>query len=525
MAAIPLGWSDGPGRSVRGGVAAVSGDHGPSAQVLGVEHRLELLRRDFVNPLTGFPNRAALLGWLEEVIGRRARLAEVLADCGLPTADRALVVACLDLDHFRHVGVALGSTAGDEAIRQAAGRLGAAAHTGDLVAHVGDDEFMVVCDHVGGTDGALGYADSLLRGLHGPVAVGDHEVSLTASVGLTVWAPPATSETLLAQASVAMRAAKDAGRNRVILHDASGNGSLDGSPARPDLLDARVRAVAVARALVRGQLTAHFQPVVVMVTGRVLGFEALARWNHPERGVLGPGVFLDAVRSAGLGVVHGEFMMHEACAFARRLVDEHRADEHRADEHRADEHRADGLHVGGSDVPTEATSGAPFVTVNVTTEHLGSRGFVGMLAGALATAGIDGSRIVLELVESDRLDPDGAVARVLDEVRALGVALAIDDFGTGYSSLAYLQRLPVDMLKIDGSFVRDLATNRPNRALVAFVVEAAAVLGLSVTAEGVETPDEAAALLELGCVQAQGYLFGRPVDADTAIRRCSVGTP
>ncbi len=455
---------------------------GAAALAIGVEHRLELTRRDLVHPVTGLPNRTALVDRLDEAIAQRARLDEMLGDCGLPPVDRVIAAVSIDLDHFQRIGSAVGPTAGDGVLRSVADRIGTGVHAGDTVAQIGDDEFVVVCSHLADAVEVEHFADAVVAHLRTPIELTDgREVTITASAGAAVWSESDSPGTLLAHSATALGAAKDAGRNRAVRF-------VPGVAA--EAVDELALRVDVQRALVRGELIAHFQPIVDLPDGRVVGFETLVRWDHPERGILTPIHFLDAVRGSGLGVALGELVLREACRFARRLIDA---------------------------TPADGTTVTPYVTVNIDNEHLCARGFVDAVADALAAAGIDGSHLVLELVESDRIDPDGDGAAVLDAVRSLGVALAIDDFGTGYSSLGYLQRLPVQMIKLDGTFVRDVTDNPGDRAIVALVVEAASVLGISVTAECVEDDAQVAALVDLGCRRAQGYRFARPLGPDEAL--------
>lgn len=452
-----------------------------AALAIGVEHRLELTRRDLVHPVSGLPNRTALVDRLGEAVAQRHRLDAMLADGGLPPAGGVLAAVCLDLDHFQQIGAALGPVAGDAALCEVARRIGTLVHPGDTVAQTGDDEFVVVCAHHGDAEAAVRFGDALVAGLRSPIVLADgRPVAITASAGVAVYDPGGSPEALLTDAAAAMANAKDRGRNRAERHDPWAATDADAA------LDLRIE---IGRAFAAGEFVAHFQPIVDLADGRVVGFESLVRWEHPDRGVLAPVHFLDAVRDAGLGVELGEQMLAQACRFARRLAD------------------AD---------PDSAPDACRYVSVNIDNEHLTARGFVDSVAAALAAAGVDGHRLVLELVESDRIDPDGGSLEVLDAVRDLGVALAIDDFGTGYSSLGYLQRLPVQMLKLDGSFVRELADDPGDRAIVGLVIQAAAVLGVTVVAECVEDARQAAVLTELGCTRAQGYRFGRPVAADVA---------
>ena len=452
-----------------------------AALAIGVEHRLELTRRDLANPVSGLPNRAALLDRMREAVAQRGRLDAVLADCGLTPRAGSLAVVCLDLDHFQGVGSALGLDGGDAALRAVAQRIGVNAHDGDTLAQIGDDEFVVACSHLRDPEDAERFAESLVAGLRRPVVLADgRSVTITASAGVAVHSDSDTDtpETLLAQAAAALSTAKDLGRNRAMAF----------TPGAIDASDAFALRLAVEGALDRDELVAWFQPIVEIPSGATVGFETLVRWEHPDRGVLSPAAFLDAIREAGLGVRLGEVMLRAACRFARSLVDAHAGD-----------------------------AGDVYVTVNIDNEHLCSRGFVDGIAAALAATGLDGRHLVLELVESDRIDPDGDGAAVLDAVRALGVGLAIDDFGTGYSSLGYLQRLPVQMLKLDGTFVGRIAENPGDRAIVGLVIEAAAVLGVAVTAECVEDDDQMAVLAELGCTRAQGYRFSRPLNSEAAL--------
>jgi diguanylate cyclase (GGDEF)-like protein len=401
----------------------------------------ELQRLAFEDSLTGLPNRT----YFEE------QIAAVLA------TDTPAIVAFLDLDDFKQVNDSLGHPAGDRLLTICGERLRRALRAGDTVARLGGDEFAVLA---GGDVEPEVLVERLFDVLAEPVTLEGKRLHLRASIGI---ASTQTGSDLLRNADLAMYAAKAAGTNRfAIFTDDMHVHAL----ARLD------RREQLERAIENEELVLHYQPIVDLDLGRVAGFEALVRWQHPTRGLLGPGEFVPLAEETGLIVPLGRWVLRAACAQA------------------------------------SSWAGAPYLSVNVAGLQLEQEGFVDEVARALADGELDAARLVLEVTESS-LVGDLETER-MQALRRLGVRLAIDDFGTGYSSLSYLRRFPLDVLKIDRSFTRDACEDS---ALLQAIVAMGESLGLVLVPEGIEEPEQADALRALGCRLGQGFLFGRPVPA------------
>ncbi|SDG89311.1 putative bifunctional diguanylate cyclase/phosphodiesterase [Klenkia brasiliensis] len=429
-----------------------------------VHHRTWQLAEDTArtDPLTGLGNRRRLA----EATGRMLR------------AGGPLSVLFCDLDGFKGVNDSRGHHFGDQLLAEVAGRLGAGVRSGDLVVRLGGDEFAVLVP--GPAVHAADVARRLQTAMRVPVQLTGRPVTVTASIGVatTATATGRDAEELLRNADVAMYQAKATGRNRVVTF---APGMAEAVLDRVELAEDLTAAMAAG-----DQLSLHYQPVVTLPDGRVHGHEALLRWRHPTRGPVPPLKFVPIAEQTGAIGALGAWVLHRAVADA-----------------------AAGLADG---------SGPSRVAVNVSAVQLADEGFVDVVAAALAASGLPAHLLVLEVTESVLADDVDAVCARLQAVRDLGVRIAIDDFGTGYSSLSYLRRLPVDIVKIDRSFVTDLARGGSATTLVASILELARSLSLDVVAEGVETPVQQVALAELGCSFAQGYLFGRPAPLDTAAR-------
>jgi diguanylate cyclase (GGDEF)-like protein/PAS domain S-box-containing protein len=424
--------------------------------------------------LTGLPNRALLLDRLEHALARAAR-----------TDQRVAVIFC-DLDHFKVVNDSLGHGAGDEVLRAAAERIATAVRPGDTVARFGGDELVVVCEDLARPSDAMAIADRIGPALGDPVEVGGAEVFVTVSCGVAVSRPGATdAEQLLGDADAAMYRAKSGGRARVARFDRS---MREEAVARLDL------EAALRRALDRHELRVRYQPLVELDGGRVVAVEALARWEHPERGLLLPADWIALAEETGLIVPVGAWMLEQACRQLQRW--------------RATVPGADDLEI----------------TVNVSGRQLAQPSFPGQVERALSVTGLPPDRLGLELTESVLMDDVERSAVALAGLKALGVQVVIDDFGTGYSSLSYLRRFPVDQLKVDRSFVDGVGVEHDDTAIVALIVALARTLGLRSVAEGVETELQRDELRRLGVDRAQGYLLGRPQPAE-AVTDLLTATP
>lgn len=411
--------------------------------------------------LTALPGRGLIL----VLIGNLLKASTV--------EDPSIAVMFVDLDHFKLVNDSMGHGAGDELLVEVAQRISSCMRPQDLVGRISGDEFIIVVEI--DTDGALRLAERLRQVLGQSFQLEGGEVFATVSIGVTVTNDVRNTHaaTLVQEADTAMSRSKDGGRNCVTLFDAS----MRESAARRVALERRLH-----HALKENQLDAHFQPLVILPSGRVQGFEALARWT--DCGVsISPIEFIPVAEESGLIVELGAFMLEEACrhiAHWRTTV------------------------AGGERL---------YVSVNLSPRQLREGRIVETVADALLRHYLPGEALWLEITESVLMEDSLVTADVLAGLRRLGVRLSIDDFGTGYSSLSYLKRFPVSCVKIDREFVRDLGQDEADSQLVAAIIAMGTALDLDLLAEGVETADQAERLYTLGCRQAQGYLFSRPIAA------------
>jgi diguanylate cyclase (GGDEF)-like protein len=429
------------------------------------------------DPLTGLPNRARL----------HERLAHAL---GGAHPERVSVLV-LDLDGFKRVNDSLGHPAGDTLLVQVAQRLLAATRGSDTVARLGGDEFAVLLDNARQPHDAVGVAERVLDALRtpfllaGPDGGGSAEAVVGTSVGIARGAPhgaraagdaASAVDALLRDADLAMYRAKASGKGRYTFFEPS----MHAEAVSRLELEADLRA-----ALARGEFRLVYQPIVALADGRIEGVEALARWDHPLRGTVSPADFIPLAEETGIIVPLGRWVLGEACRQARAWAD-----------------------AGLGDAPGAALT----VTVNVSGRQVYDPAFVDDVRAALAAAGVDPRRLVLELTESVMIDrPELALER-FTALKAVGVRLAIDDFGTGYSALSYLQRFPIDVLKIDRSFVDGLRKGGPQGSLARTIVALGQALSLRTVAEGIEDAAQRAALHEVGCPLGQGFLFARPLE-------------
>jgi diguanylate cyclase (GGDEF)-like protein/PAS domain S-box-containing protein len=413
----------------------------------------DLVRRAFTDPLTGLPNRRALTD----------RLAHALA----LSRRRGLQVGLvhLDLDRFQAVNDTLGTEAGDQLLSQVADRLRWSTRVEDTAVRLGADEFLILAEDVEDLDGLRALADRLLSVLDDPFQVGGREIVLSASVGLTMGSDVAPDD-LLRQAHSALAYAKrDGSRARIEVHD----GGLT-----EDEVDLLQLETDLRRALDGNELRLFYQPIVSLADETLLGYEALIRWQHPTRGLLPPGAFLDAAENNRLTSRLGAWVLRQACTDAAGWPA--------------------GLRVH----------------VNVSARHLAEEGFSDLVAAALDESGLPPERLELEITESTALFAAEATLQAVSEVTERGVTLALDDFGTGYSAITALHRLPIHTVKIDRSFVADVVTRPSTAALVQGLLNLGQGMGLQVIAEGIEDLEQADWLRRHGCAMAQGYAFGRP---------------
>jgi len=417
-------------------------------------------RLSLTDPLTGLPNRVLFADRLDHALARARRDGTQIA------------VLLLDVDQFKLVNDSLGHDAGDELLMAIAPRLLDAVRESDTVARLAADEFAVLCEGIQEDDDAIALGERIGASLREPVPVQGRELFVTASTGIVVSADGAeTTPDLLSHADAAMYRAKEAGRGRVVLYDELTRGGwVDRLRMETDL----------RLALERGELSLVYQPIVDLRDGRTRSVEALLRWTHPERGPIGPDVFIPVAEETGLIVEIGRWVLETAVA--------------QVAEWQRTQPGARGLGV----------------TVNVSGRQLFHESLVGDVERVAAESGIAPGTLGLEITESVLMDEGDAVT-VLEALRARGARLSLDDFGTGYSSLSYLKRFPLDTLKIDRAFVSGLGTGQDDAALVATIVSMAGTLGLEVVAEGVETEEQLRLLRDLGCDRAQGFLLARPL--------------
>ncbi|MCU4183135.1 EAL domain-containing protein [Acidiferrimicrobium sp. IK] len=418
----------------------------------------ELLRHQATHdPLTGLANRTLLLDRMERAL--------VSGPCA---------VLFIDLDHFKRVNDTLGHAAGDELLEVIARRLQATLRPGDSVARVGGDEFVVLADGVHTSEAAAAIAARITDAITRPVRLSARTMTVGCSVGIALAHPSVVREPelVLQDADTALYQAKERGRNRAEVYDTA--------------VRVRTQQRLDAEALVRSaidddKLAVVFQPVIDLSTGMAVGTEALARLNASDGGLIGPEKFIDAAEDSGLIVPLGAAILDMACA-------------------QQAEWNASGAAL------TQ-------VSVNLSARQLGEPGLISGVAEVLDRHGLTAAHLCLELTESSLIDAGETSRRAISDLKAMGITLALDDFGTGWSSLAYLRRFPIDIIKIDRSFVSGLGVDNSDTEVVRAVIGLGRALGLTTVAEGVETPAQAQHLIQLGCHYAQGYFYGRPVPA------------
>ncbi|CAN7385955.1 sensor domain-containing protein [Massilia sp. LjRoot122] len=408
--------------------------------------------------LTGLPNRA-LLG---------ERVQQMLDTCPHGTS---LAVMFLDLDRFKEVNDSFGHEMGDVLLCEVAARLRRVIRPTDIIARLGGDEFVVAAHCASGQAAARRIADKLLEVLTAPVSVGGSDVIVGASIGISMYPQDAQTRELLFQtADTAMYRAKSAGRNRYCLFE----------PEMTVAAQARMALeVSLRPALARGEFELHYQPRYALEGLNLYGVEALIRWNHPERGRVPPQQFIGIAEETGLIVEIGRWVLEEACTRTRRLMDEYRR--------------------------------KVVVSVNVSARQLAHASFAAEVRATLARTGLPADCLELELTESALIEDIERTASMLRELKGLGIQIAVDDFGTGYSGLAYLRRFPIDVLKLDRSFVMQQDGNVTTFDFVKAFVDLAHALGMAVVAEGVETEEVMEFLQAARCDQAQGYYLARPM--------------
>jgi len=430
----------------------------------------ELTRQATHDAMTGLPNRVLFLRKLSEALERSR------------TLKRGVTVLFVDLDKLKDVNDNIGHGVGDQLLNTIAKRLVSATRPSDIVARIGGDEFVVLCDGLGDEHVAMDVADRVRQAMTGQVILQGIEIFTSASIGIAMATPALLAEespndaavTLLRNADTAMYRAKQRGRGRC---------EMFSEEMRKTDRDRAALSSELERALATNQLFVVHQPIVSTHTGRVAGTEALLRWNHPERGVLTPPVFLEMAEESGAIGPIGDWVIRQACTDARSWMDTHVVD------------------------------GSFVVHVNVSARQLSDSGFVERVMGSLKDTKLEPSHLALEINETTMLNDNPAIMRTLNALKRLGVKLAIDDFGTGYSSLAHLRDFPADFLKLDGTLVRDIGLQGSDDPIVRSIIQLAHSLNMSVIAEWVTTDDQTQRLRLLGCDFVQGNRIGEPVVA------------
>jgi diguanylate cyclase (GGDEF)-like protein/PAS domain S-box-containing protein len=442
-----------------------------------VEREQELRRQALFDALTGLPNRALYMDRLVQACASSARRSDGIA------------VLFLDLDGFKVINDSLGHAAGDVLLRAVGERLTASLRPGDTVSRFGGDEFTILLEDIKVPADAFGVARRALDELHTPFIIEGREVYVTASIGVALRmfpGPVSQPEELLREADIALYQAKGAGKAcAVVFEPEMTTGVID----RLDLGDELRRAVE------RGELRLHYQPEVNLETGIITGVEALVRWQHPRRGLLGPGDFLPLAEEMGLIVPIGQWVLQEACRQAREWEDLRR-------------------------------EGPPLIlSINLSARQFQQPDLAGQIADILEETGLDAAHVRLEIAESALVDGDASTEDTLRELQDLGVRLTIDDFGAGVSSLGSLRRFPVDTLKVDREYVRALEHDEGAVAIVRAVTALGRAIGIEVTAQGMETANDLALVRAAGLERGQGYFFAHPVPGDAMSALLVTGLP
>jgi diguanylate cyclase (GGDEF)-like protein/PAS domain S-box-containing protein len=459
------GWMVARGEAVRDENGAVVGLAGVALDVSeskAASDQLQVLATH--DPLTGLANRSALLDEITRALsaGRRS--------------GRSTAVLMMDLDRFKDVNDTLGHATGDALLVAAATRVEEVVRAGDLVARLGGDEFVIVMRDLEDIAEAVRAAGRLVEAFRGSFTPGAVELFATASVGVAISSESSDADDLVREADSAMYDAKDAGRDRVSVFN----------EVRRSAISARISVEKDLRhALGRGELAVWYQPEVDLATGTVVAVEALLRWHHPDGTLWTAGRFIDIAEDTGLILDIGDWVLRQACA-------------------------------QGALWAAARPERPIIVRANVSTLQLAEAGLLPALDDALATSGLDPGLLCVEITESSMLRKTSISSGNLHGIRERGIGIAIDDFGTGYASLTYLREYPINVLKIDRSFITNITTDHHDRAITAGIVALARALGITVTAEGVEHPDQAAHLRRAGCPSAQGWLYSKAVPPQDA---------
>lgn len=427
----------------------------------------QLVHEAFHDALTGLPNRAWFMEQLE------TSLEQVKQD-----KDRLFAVLFLDLDRFKTINDSIGHMIGDQLLIGIAERLRHCLRPGDRIARLGGDEFTILLNGIRDASWAIEVAEKIQRHVSQPFNLGGYEACTTVSIGIAFSDPGYDRpEDFLRDADTAMYQAKLLGKARHVVFDKG---------MHVDAMNLLQLETDLRRAIDRQEFLIGYQPIVSLETGRLSGFEALVRWQHPDRGLIAPNDFIAVAEETGFIVPIGQWVLLEACSQMRRWQ-------------------------------TEFSLKEPlYVSVNLSSKQFTHSNLVHQISRILNITGLESHSLKLEITERIVMENIEGATGILEQLRALGVELSIDDFGTGYSSLSYLHRLPIDTLKIDRSFISCMCENSENKEIVRTIILLAQNLKMGVVAEGIETEEQLAQLRELNCRDGQGYLFSKPIDADAA---------
>jgi diguanylate cyclase (GGDEF)-like protein/PAS domain S-box-containing protein len=458
---------DGSYRWVLSRGLAVRGAEGKAYRLAGSQSDIterkraeeQLLRDAFYDPLTGLPNRVLFMDRLRTALRVRR------------VHERLLAVVFLDVDRFKFVNDSLGHLAGDELLKSVARRLQSCLRPGDTVARFGGDEFTLLLDNLSNVGHATRVADRIRVALSRPFHLEGQDIFASASMGIALSSAVNEAEDLVRDADNAMYRAKATGRARYELFDAEMH--------KRAVLLLRLESE-LRRAIERQEFRVYYQPIVSLASGRLASFEALIRWQHPERGVVEPAEFIPLAEETGLIIPIGEWVLQEVCRQMR---------------------------VWGA----TPGMGPIAVSANLSTRQFAQPDLVSRVRDAMGEAGPQAGHLRLEVTESAVMENATAAARLLTDLKGLGIELSIDDFGTGHSSLSALHELPIDTLKIDRSFIGRMDSGASDAEIVRTIVALAHNLKMNVVAEGVETAQQATRLRDLGCEFGQGYYFSRPL--------------
>jgi diguanylate cyclase (GGDEF)-like protein len=415
--------------------------------------------------LTALPNRAMFHQLLSFAIASARRY------------ERQCAVLFIDLDRFKLINDSLGHAAGDTLLVEMAARLNNVVRASDVVARLGGDEFVVLLNEIAGSEQAVAVARELLNAFREPLDLNGHECRITGSIGIAMFPDDGADEqTLMKNADIAMYLAKAEGKNDVRMFSAEiATQSLD----RLDIESSLRHAVE------RGELRLHYQPKVDVITGRIAGVEALLRWLHPELGMLPPIRFIPLAEETGLIVLIGRWVLNTACAQSMAWQ----------------------------------RAGLPPISmaVNVSPRQFSDEQLLSSIDNALASSGLDPKLLQIEITESMVMLNVERAVRVLDAIQSRGVRIAIDDFGAGYSSMSMLKQFPIDTIKIDSSFIRDLPDSSLDKAIAKAIINLGKALGLTIVGEGVETVEQDKFLRDHACDEIQGFLFSHPVPPEKIV--------